>query len=84
MERPYKYITALNYDTGQVYVFDYDEDTMPSAKELIENKFGSQKVHYMVHKFKPALWTADLYFCNREEAYRLSEGGQRYMEHSVV
>lgn len=71
MERPYKYITALNYTTGQVYVFDYDEQTMPNAKEFIENKFGSQEVQYMVHKHVPALWTSDLYFCNREQAYKL-------------
>lgn len=72
MDRPYKYITVLDYLKGQVYVYDYDAMTMPNAEDFVARRHNMDDVYYMVHKFTPALWTKDLYFCNREEAYRLS------------
>ena len=70
MEREYKYITVLDYIKGQVYVYDYDK-TKQSAKVFVANRHDIEDVHYMVHQYAPALWTKDLYFCNREEAYRI-------------
>ena len=81
MERQYKYITVLDYIKGQVYVYDYDQNKQPSAKNVVASRHVLEDVHYMVHQYTPALWTKDLYFCNREEAYRLNEGGERYTEH---
>ena len=71
MDRPYKYITVLDYFKGQVYVYDYDETKMPNAEEFVSLHHNMDDVHYMVHKYTPALWTKDLYFCNREQAYQL-------------
>ena len=70
MERPYKYITVLDYIKGQVYVYDYDQNQI-SAVKLVASRHDLESVHYMVHKYAPALWTKDLYFCGREEAYKL-------------
>lgn len=84
MSRPYKYITVLDYFKGQVYVYDYDETTMPNAEDVVASRHDMDNVYYMVHKFAPALWTKDLYFCNREEAYRLAhdeDGEQTYTEY---
>lgn len=80
MERQYKYITVLDYIKGQVYVYDYDQRKY-NAKVFVSNRHDLEDVHYMVHQYTPALWTKDLYFCNREEAYRLNEGGEKYTEH---
>jgi len=74
--REFKYITVLNYTNGQVYVYDYDETTMPSADKVVEARHDGDEVEYMVHKYTPALWTKDLYFCSREEAYRLQNDEQ--------
>jgi len=72
MNRPYKYITVLDYSTGQVYLYDYDETEMPSAAKFVESRHDLDKVNYMVHQYTPALWTKDLYYCNREQAYQLT------------
>ena len=84
MDRPYKYITVLDFLKGQVYVYDYDEKTMVNAVTFVSQRHDFDNVQFMVHKHTPALWTKDLYFCNREEAYRLAhdeDGEQVYTEH---
>ena len=73
MERPYKYITVLNYENGQVYLYDYDATTMPNAEEFVSNHHNLDNVHYMVHKWPPALWVKDLYYCTREEIFQLND-----------
>ena len=83
MNKPYKYITVLDYLKGQVYVYDYNQREI-SAVNLVSKFHDLDNVHYMVHQYAPALWTKDLYFCNREEAYRLAhdeDGEQVYTEH---
>ena len=65
----YKYITVLDYLNGQVYVYDYDA-TM-DAEDFVTSRHDLDNVYFMVHKYTPALWTKNLYFCNREQAYRL-------------
>lgn len=67
----FKYITVLDYEKGQVYVYDYDATTMPNAEDFVGFSHDLDNVEYMVHKYTPALWTKDLYFCTREEAYQL-------------
>lgn len=84
MSRPFKYITVLDYLKGQVYVYDYDEMTMPNAEDVVSSRHDMDNVYYMVHKFTPALWTKDLYFCTREEAHRLAVdemGEETYTEY---
>jgi hypothetical protein len=76
MDRPYKYITVLDYEKGQVYVYDYDATTMPNAEDFVSSYHDMDNVYYMVHKYAPALWTKNLYFCSREEAYRLQNEEQ--------
>ena len=77
MDRPYKYITVLNYTNGQVYVYDYDPINFDgNAEDLVRARHYPDEVHYMVHKYAPALWTNNLYFCTREEAYRLQNEEQ--------
>ena len=73
MNKPYKYITVLDYLKGQVYVYDYDQREI-SAVTFVSNRHDLDNVHYMVHQYTPALWTKDLYFCTREEAHRLALG----------
>ena len=74
MDRPYKYITVLDYLNGQVYVYDYDA-TM-DAEDFVTTRHDLDNVYFMVHKYTPALWTKNLYFCTREEAYRLQNEEQ--------
>ena len=76
----FKYITVLDYLNGQVYVYDYDATTMPDAEDVVSARHDLDNVEYMVHKYTPALWTKNLYFCNREEAYRLDEFGSTWNE----
>ena len=76
MDRPYKYITVLDYLNGQVYVYDWDETTMMNAEDFVSKLHDMDNVYFMVHKYAPALWTKDLYFCTREEAYRLQNEEQ--------
>lgn len=71
MKNKFKYITVLDYLKGQVYLYDFDETTMPNAEEIVSSRHNLGDVEYMVHKFAPALWTKDLYYCNREQAYAL-------------
>ena len=71
MDRPYKYITVLDYLKGQVYLYDYDQNKI-SAVTFVSNRHNLDDVHYMVHKYPPALWTKDLYYCSKEEAYQLT------------
>lgn len=71
MERPYKYITVLDHSNEQVYLYDYDETKMPSVADFVSSRHNLDKVNYMVHKYTPALWTKNLYYCGREEAYKL-------------
>lgn len=70
MNRPYKYITVLDHSNGQVYLYDYDETKMPSAMNFVSSRHDLDKVNYMVHKYTPALWTKNLYYCDREQAYQ--------------
>lgn len=77
MERPYKYITVLDYSNGQVYLYDYDENEMPNAARFVETRHDLDDVNYMVHKHTPALWTKDLYYCTREEAYKMNTSTDR-------
>ena len=72
MNRPYKYITVLDYSNNQVYLYDYDETEMPNAVSFVSSRHDLDKVNYMVHQYTPALWTKDLYYCNREQAYQLT------------
>ncbi len=72
MNRPYKYITVLDYSNGQVYLYDYEETEMQSAVSFVSSRHDLDKVNYMVHQYTPALWTKDLYYCNREQAYQLT------------
>ena len=86
MDTPFKYITVLDYLNGQVYVYDYDATTMPNAEDFVRLVRGHEESHsyYMVHKHPPALWTANLYYCSREEAHHLShdeDGNEVYTEH---
>ena len=67
----FKYITVLDFESGQVYLYDFDPMTMPNAEEVVASRHSLGNVEYMVHKYAPALWTKDLYYCNREDAYRL-------------
>lgn len=62
MKRKYKFITVLDYSNGQVYLYDYDETTMPDAEEVISKRHDLNNVHYMVHKHLPALWTKNVYY----------------------
>jgi len=64
MDRPFKYITVLDYLNGQVYVYDYDATTMPNAEDVVSARHDMDNVYYMVHKSKPQLY-----------AKRLSYGG---------
>ena len=73
MERQYKYITVLDYLKGQVYLYDYNPKDWDNAEDFVATRHDLDNTHYMVHKYMPALWTKDLYFCNREEAHMLSE-----------
>ena len=72
MNRPYKYITVLDYSNGQVYLYDYDETKMPNAADFIKTRHDLDDVNYMVHQYKPALWTKDVYYCTKEQAYQLT------------
>jgi len=67
----FKNITVLEYESGQVYLYNFEPMTMPNAEEVVASRHSLGNVEYMVHKFAPALWTKDLYYCNREDAYRL-------------
>jgi len=67
----FKYITVLDFESGQVYLYDFDPMTMPNAEEVVASRHSLGDVQYMVHKYAPALWTKNLYYCSREDAYRL-------------
>ena len=65
----------MNYTSGQVYVYDYNPELFDGdAETFVFAHHSPDDVHYMVHKYTPALWTKNLYFCSREEAYRLAHG----------
>ena len=70
MKKIYKYITVLDFVKGQVYIHDYNQ-TGEHAEAFVDNLHDLSNVHYMVHEYTPALWTNNLYFCSREEAYKL-------------
>tara|TARA_Y100000385_G_scaffold255137_1_gene280506 strand:+ start:175 stop:408 length:234 start_codon:yes stop_codon:yes gene_type:complete len=67
----FKYITVLDFEKGQVYLYDFDPMTMRNAEEIVASRHSLDNVQYMVHRVAPALWTKNLYFCNREQAYSL-------------
>ena len=67
MERQFKYITVLDYENGQVYLYEWDLDQFPEAEDQVSARHNLDNVHYMVHKWPPALWTRNLYYCTREE-----------------
>jgi len=60
MDRPFKYITVLDYLNGQVYVYDYDATTMPNAEDVVSARHDMDNVYYMVHKNKPQLYAKKL------------------------
>ena len=62
----------LDYSNGQVYLYDYDKTEMPNAADFVKSRHDLDDVNYMVHQYTPALWTKDLYYCNREQAYQLT------------
>ena len=68
----FKYITVLDFEKGQVYLYDFDLTTTPDAEEFVASRHSLSNVEYMVHKYAPALWTKNLYYCNREQAYSLN------------
>ena len=72
MNRIYKYVTVLDYSNGQVYLYEYDETYMPNAADFVKSRHDLDDVNYMVHKYKPALWVEDLYYCTKEQAYQLT------------
>lgn len=72
MKNKFKYITVLDYLKGQVYLYDHDEATMVNAEEFVSIRHDLGNVQYMVHQYAPALWTKNLYYCSREDAYRLA------------
>ena len=72
MNRTYKYVTVLDYSNGQVYLYEYDEAYMPNAADFVKSRHDLDDVNYMVHKYKPALWVEDLYYCTKEQAYQLT------------
>lgn len=72
MNQPYKYVTVLDYSNGQVYLYEYDETYMPNAADFVKSRHDLDDVNYMVHKYKPALWVEDLYYCTKEQAYQLT------------
>ena len=72
MNRTYKYVTVLDYSNGQVYLYEYDETYMPNAADFVKSRHDLDDVNYMVHKYKPALWVEDLYYCTKEQAYQLT------------
>ena len=60
MDRTYKYITVLDYEKGQVYVYDWDETTMPNAEDFVSKLHDMDNVYFMVHKNKPQLYAKKL------------------------
>lgn len=70
MKKIYKYITVLDFVKGQVYVHDYN-GTSEDVEAFVDNLHDLSNVQYMAHEYTPALWTNNLYFCSREEAYKL-------------
>lgn len=77
MHRPCKYITVLDHSNGQVYLYDYDETEMPSVENFVSSRHDLDKVNYMAHQYPPALWTKDLFYCNREQAYKINTNSER-------
>lgn len=72
MKNTHRYITVLDFVKGQVYVHDYN-GTNEDAEAFVDNLHDLANVEYMVHKYTPALWTRDLYFCSREEAMAITK-----------
>lgn len=68
----FKYITVLDFEKGQVYLYDYDTYSLADAEDFVSYRHNLKNVEYMVHRYTPALWTKDLYYCNREQAYSLN------------
>ena len=61
MSRDFKYITVLNYTSGQVYVYDYDPTLFDGdAETFVFARHSPDEVHYMVHKNKPQLYAKKL------------------------
>ena len=61
MDRPYKYITVLDYEKGQVYVYDYDSTLFDGdAETFVTTRHDLDNVYYMVHKNKPQLYAKKL------------------------
>ena len=72
MEAKKRYITVLNYENQQVYLHDYRPDLFDgSVDEFVRANHGDDRVIFMLHNHPPALWTKDLYYCNKEQAYSL-------------
>lgn len=73
MEREFKYVTVLDYGNGQVYLYDYNPKDWDNAEDFVATRHDLDNIHYMAHKYKPALWTSDIYYCTRKQAYELSK-----------
>ena len=42
-------IIILNFDTGEVYIYDYDQSKHPEAEDFIESKdLGSNNCQWMI------------------------------------
>jgi hypothetical protein len=60
MTKDFKYITVLDYESGQVYLYDYDFSFGILAEDFVSNRHNLDNVHYMVHKNKPQLYAKSL------------------------
>lgn len=58
----FRYITVLDFESGQVHLYDFDEMTMPDAEEVVSELHNLDYVQYMVHEYLPKLETKDLSF----------------------
>ena len=72
MKSDKKYITVLNYEYNTVYLYDYRPDMFDgNVEDFVRAHHGDDQVIFMLHSRPPALWTKDLYYCNKEQAYSL-------------
>ena len=72
MKAKKRYITVLNYEYNTVYLYDYRPDMFDgSVDDFVRAHHGDDRVISMLHDRPPALWTKDIYYCNKEQAYSL-------------
>lgn len=75
MNADFKYITVLDYENGKVNVHQFDGG---DAETYVSDRYHMDNVYYMVHKSAPSLFVDNLYYCNREEVYRLYNEEDEY------